>query len=69
MDKSKNKPGYKTTEFWLTAVAVVAGLVASAGIDGVVAKAAGLVVSALASMGYSASRAKTKAAEALKKEE
>lgn len=51
------KPGYKTTEFWLTlvfnAVTVVAVIVPA---DSQSAKIAGLLASALSLFGYSASR-------------
>ena len=68
--KKSGKPGIKTTEFWLTIVShlvAVAALVLSA-INpehqwlGIV----GMVQSALAQTGYSASRGKVKASEALK---
>jgi len=59
------KPGYKTTEFWLTTLAVIVGLVMSSGIleetetiwDN---KIVGLIVSILAALGYTAARAVTK---------
>lgn len=53
------KPGYKTTEFWLTAVATLVGLVMAADIipsDGMWPKITGLVVAMLTSMGYNVSR-------------
>lgn len=60
------KPGYKTTEFWLTLGAQLVGaLLASGAIhdDTGFGKALGVAAIALASMGYSASRALTKAAD------
>jgi 1,4-dihydroxy-2-naphthoate octaprenyltransferase len=54
-----SKPGVKTTEFWLTALVTVAGLVVAAGIfpsDSPWVKVAGLVVSAGAALGYTAVR-------------
>ncbi len=66
------KPGYKTTEYWLSVVVVVLGLLASSGLFGPdhwAAKAIALVTSALAAMGYTASRAKVKQADSLGKPE
>jgi len=57
------KAGYKTTEFWLSAVAIVAGMVASAGVipeGGVTAKVFGLVVTILGALGYTVSRTMAK---------
>jgi hypothetical protein len=53
------KPGVKTTEFWLTLVAmIVSTLAASGGLDpsSPVAKIVGLAAAVLAAMGYSISR-------------
>jgi hypothetical protein len=53
------KPGYKTTEFWLTAGATFVGLAIASGIvpeTGVWPKIVGLVVAAFTSMGYTVSR-------------
>lgn len=58
------KPGYKTTEFWLSTVAVIVGLVMASGaiVEGSqAAQIAGFIASALAAMGYSYSRGNTKA--------
>lgn len=58
-----SKPGYRTTEFWLTAAAAVTGLLISSGIvptESAWAEALGLVAAALASMGYSVSRGAAK---------
>lgn len=55
------KPGYKTTEFWLTSVASLLGLLFASGIiapegtDGL-SKAFALIATALTAMGYSVSR-------------
>ena len=63
-----NKPGYKTTEFWLSAVAMLiglaygSGLISEAGTSGI-EKSVAFVASALAALGYSASRGSVKAAE------
>lgn len=58
------KPGYATTEFWLTAVVTLIGLLVASGAiptESSWGKLLGLAASALASMGYSASRATVKA--------
>lgn len=56
------KPGYKTTEFYLTVAATIVGLLMASGAfeSGAVAQGLGVVASALAAMGYSYSRAKAK---------
>jgi len=60
------KPGYKTTEFWLSLLATLLGFVMASGLldsapqDSWVARVVGGIVAALASLGYSASRAKVK---------
>lgn len=58
------KPGYKTTEFWLTLLATIVGMLTASGAfadAGSVAKGLALVGSALAAAGYSYSRAQVKA--------
>lgn len=58
------KPGYQTTEFWLTTATVLIGLLLASGAlpsDGPVVRVLGIAASALASMGYSWSRARVKA--------
>ena len=61
------KPGYKTTEFWLSLLATLLGfLLASGAMDQVaadswIARIVGGLVAVLASLGYTASRAKVKA--------
>lgn len=55
------KEGWKTTEFWLTTVATLTGIVIAAGVvdpegSSGIDKAVGLIVSALAAMGYTVSR-------------
>lgn len=63
---NETKPGYKTTEFWLSLLATLLGFVlASGAMEGVsqdswVAKLVGGAVAVLASLGYTASRAKVK---------
>ena len=54
------KPGYKTSEFWLSLAAVVVSYVISAGIweDGTIqSKAVTIVATVLAALGYTSSRA------------
>jgi len=65
----EKKPGYKTTEFWLSTVATIVGIVMMSGAldtvpaDSWISKVVGGIVAVLAALGYSAARAKTKAAE------
>ena len=57
------KPGYKTTEFWMTALAAVVGLLMTSEMfidDSVWAKGLGLVAAGLASAGYAVSRGMAK---------
>jgi len=57
------KPGYKTTEFWLTVVADIVGLVLMSGAveeTGTISRIVGGAVAVLATLGYSAARSKTK---------
>ena len=55
----KKKPGYKSTEFYMSMAAVVLGAVASSGIlegsDGLT-KVVGLIMAALVALGYTGSR-------------
>jgi len=65
--KEAPKAGYKTTEFWLSTAAVLAGVAISAGLadpDGAGAwdKVIGVVCSLLAAMGYTISRSNVKTA-------
>ncbi|MBA2479062.1 MAG: hypothetical protein H0V44_00230 [Planctomycetes bacterium] len=58
------KAGYRTTEFWLSAIAVLLGLVLASGAipeSGIVGQVIGGVLSVLANLGYTAARAKAKA--------
>lgn len=63
---NETKPGYKTTEFWLSLLATLLGFLLASGVmDSVgeeswVARLVGGLVAVLASLGYSASRAKVK---------
>lgn len=61
------KPGYKTTEFWLSLAAMVVGaLFASGAISdgGLVAKVLGIIATILGSLGYTVSRTLVKGSEA-----
>ena len=53
------KPGYQTTEFWMTAAATVVGLAIASGViptTGYWPSIVALIVSAFAAMGYTVSR-------------
>lgn len=53
------KPGYKTTEFWMSMIAVVIGAVMASGafgIEGTAAQIVGIVESALVALGYTGAR-------------
>ncbi len=56
------KPGWKTTEFWLTKLGMVLGGVIASGLpsDSKAVQVAGLGLSALSLLGYQASRASVK---------
>jgi hypothetical protein len=58
------KPGFKTTEFWLTAIVTLAGLVAASGLpsESPAVKIAGLAVSVLSALGYTVVRGGVKKA-------
>lgn len=61
-----NKPGYKTTEFWMSTIAVICGIIMSSGAvhDGSMPeRIIGGVMATLAALGYTAARAKTKIGE------
>jgi len=61
------KPGYKTTEFWLSCgAAAIGGLVASGAIaeESTVAKILGIAASALVALGYTGARLALKSKEA-----
>ena len=60
------KPGYKTTEFWLSLVAVALGAVAASGVipaESAWERVVGLIVSALAAIGYTGARLAVKKAQ------
>lgn len=61
MNNDQIKPGYKTTEFWLSAIAMLISILYGSGFidpDGGTAasKAVALVAGAMAAMGYTISR-------------
>jgi len=57
--------GYKTTEFWLSLVAILTGAILSSGAieNNTVLQGLGLIAAALTALGYSGARAITKAGE------
>lgn len=60
------KPGYKTTEFWLTLIATVIGATVASGIlveGSMLAQILGIALVALSNLGYTYSRSKVKAEE------
>jgi hypothetical protein len=57
------KPGFKTTEFWLSSLAMILGVVLASGAipeGGMAGQIVGGVLSVLASLGYTASRTQVK---------
>lgn len=60
-----SKPGYKTTEFWMSAVATIVGLVMASGAiqHDTTLQVMGFVVSALSQLGYTGARVATKRKE------
>lgn len=60
------KPGYKTTEFWLTLIATAVSLALASGaiVNEVVLQALGFVASTLAAIGYAGCRALVKGSAA-----
>lgn len=65
-DPTDVKPGYKTSEFWLTAAVAVIGLLMASGViapGSTFDKIIGIASSALAAMGYSASRGSVKSGQ------
>ena len=66
------RPGYKTTEFILTAIAVLLGALMTSGLlpeDSSYERVAGAVLAALASLGYAVSRGLAKAGGSEKHED
>jgi len=58
------KPGIKTTEFWLSLIAVIAGAVALNYAESELGQIAGAVAAGLGTLGYGHSRAQVKKMEA-----
>lgn len=60
------KPGWKTTEFWLSLVGMIAGVIVGSGLpeEHPAVRIAGLVLAGLSAMGYSAARGLAKRAAA-----
>ena len=59
MDEVKVKPGWKTTEFWMSSIAALLGIAYASGLIGAdtgVDKVLGIVASTLAGLGYAVSR-------------
>lgn len=57
------KPGYKSTEFWLSSIATILGIVLASGAvpeGGMVGQIIGGVLALLANLGYTASRTQVK---------
>lgn len=64
---SETKPGYKTSEFWLSLVVVILGALAASGLlaEGPWVKIAGVITTTLTAMGYGKFRTDVKSAEAI----
>ncbi|MBG94866.1 MAG: hypothetical protein CL793_06395 [Chloroflexi bacterium] len=61
--KKPTKPGWQSTEFWLSLVAVICGAIVAGDVvseTSTVGKAIGAVVSVLGALGYTASRTAVK---------
>jgi hypothetical protein len=55
----ETKPAYKTTEFYVSVLAMIVGLLASSGVlaaGSIYAQIVGIIASALVAMGYSMAR-------------
>jgi hypothetical protein len=65
MAEKEPKPGYKTSEFWLTAVAMIVALLLASGAltNELMLQVAGIIASALAALGYDYSRGKAKSGD------
>lgn len=64
------KPGYKTSEFWLTLAVVLLGALMASGALGeesTIMKAAGMAMATLKALGYTAARARVKFGDSLGK--
>lgn len=63
-EEKKPRPGYRTTEFWLSLAATVLGVLWASGAisdGGTADKIIGLAASVLTALGYTVARAKAKA--------
>ena len=69
-DVKVSKPGKKTTEFWITVVAIAlsatmaSGVLSDHGLSPIYGQVVGIVCATLAALGYQASRAVVKQADA-----
>ena len=62
-EATKQKPGWKSTEFWLSLAAVICGALIAGDVvteTSTVGKAIGAIVSVLGALGYTASRTAVK---------
>ena len=62
----QKKPGFKTSEFWLSSTATMLGILLASGLfadGGTATQIVGGALSILASLGYTASRTQVKVAE------
>ena len=60
---SQSKPGWKTTEFWLSLISVICGALVAGDVgseSSTIGKAVGAVISVLGALGYTASRTAVK---------
>ena len=60
---SQSKPGWKTSEFWLSLIAVICGALVAGDVvteSSTIGKAVGAVISVLGALGYTASRTAVK---------
>lgn len=70
MNENKLKPGWKTTEFWLSGLAIALGFFMEGGWigdDSLVAKIVGGLLVLLGALGYTAGRSMVKKAELVAK--
>tara|TARA_Y100000310_G_scaffold284958_1_gene308079 strand:+ start:31 stop:237 length:207 start_codon:yes stop_codon:yes gene_type:complete len=60
---AQSKPGWKTTEFWLSLISVICGALVAGDVvteSSTIGKAVGAVISVLGALGYTASRTAVK---------
>jgi hypothetical protein len=68
-DEKESKKGYQTTEFWLSLLAILCGVLMSSGLvedSSAIGKGIGAGMALLATLGYQASRTTVKKAEAMR---